>query len=386
MRILMLSDVYFPRVNGVSTSIRNFRKELEALGHEVTVIAPAYGADDGDDPNVMRVASRFVPIDPEDRMMKRGDINALLPRLTERKFDIVHIMTPFVAHYAGLALSRHWGIRRVVTYHTHFEEYLHHYLRPMPRVALRSLVRRFNRSQCNDVDAVVVPSQAMLDVLRGYGIERPIEIIPTGLDEHFFKPGDGLRFRRTHNIDPARPVLVHIGRMAHEKNIEFLLHMVTALRDNIADVLLVLAGEGPAVPHLQKLAHKLGLDNNVHFVGYLKREGSLLDCYAAGDVFVFSSRTETQGLVLLEAMAQGTPVVSLAELGTLDILGAQRGALLSGHHTGEFSYQVQRVLQDRPLHSRLRDEARAHARTWSAQKFALRKAAFYETTIAASRQ
>ncbi len=377
----MISDVYFPRVNGVSTSIQNFRRELEKLGHEVTLIAPEYGPGDGSDPSVLRVPSRSIPMDPEDRLMKRGEISALLPGLAARQFDIVHIQTPFVAHYAGVALSSHWRIPRVVTYHTHFEEYLHHYLRPVPRVLLRSLARRFNRSQCNDVHAVIVPSQAMHDLLRNYGINRPIEIIPTGVDEHFFTPGNGARFRLAHGIDPARPTLVHVGRMAHEKNIDFLLHAVALLRSNLPQVLLVLAGEGPAVPHLKKLIHELRLDDNVLFVGYLERDGQLLDCYAAGDAFVFSSRTEAQGLVLLEAMAQGTPVVSLAELGTRDILDAQRGALLSRPQTGEFAFQMQRVLQDRVLRTRLRDEARNHARTWSARKFAMRKAAFYRKTI-----
>lgn len=385
MRILMISDVYFPRINGVSTSIRNFRRELEQLGHEVTLIAPAYGETRDADRSIFRVPSRTIPVDPEDRFMQRSHITALHPVLAGREFDLVHIQTPFVAHYAGVALSRRLRVPRVVTYHTHFEEYLHHYLRFVPRAALRYAARAFNRAQCNDVDAIVVPSQAMLEVLRGYGVERPIEVIPTGVDEHFFRPGDGARFRREHGIAADRPTLVHVGRMAHEKNIDFLLHALARVRESLPDALLVLAGEGPALPHLARVVAELGLRDNVLFVGYLERERALLDCYAAGDAFVFSSRTETQGLVLLEAMAQGTPVVSLALLGTRDILDARQGALISGDDTAEFSFQSQRVLTDRPLRERLRLEARAHARAWSARQFALRKEALYRRTIEAAR-
>jgi glycosyltransferase involved in cell wall biosynthesis len=385
LRILMISDVYFPRINGVSTSIRYFRKELADLGHEVTLIAPRYGPGDDPDAAVFRIPSRFLPIDPEDRMMKRGCIAALQSTLEQSRFDIIHIQTPFVAHYAGVALSRRLGIPRVETCHTHFEEYLHHYLPFLPRPLMRLLARRFNRSQCNDVNGVIVPSQAMLDVLRGYGIERPIEIIPTGIEENFFRQGDGAKFRAEHGVAAERPVLVHVGRLAHEKNIDFLMHMLRELRAAIPDVLLLIAGEGPAERHLRELAGRLELNGSVKFTGYLDRGTTLLDCYAAGDAFVFSSKTETQGLVLLEAMAQGTPVVSVSELGTRDILLEGQGAVIAPEHAGEFAMRVACLLRDSGMRAWLAAAARNHARRWSSRRFAERKAAFYRSTIDASR-
>jgi len=381
----MISDVYFPRINGVSTSIRNFRKELADLGHEVTLIAPQYGPDDPPDPAIFRIPSRVIPVDPEDRLMKRGGIMALEPALRESNFDIIHIQTPFVAHYAGVALSRRLGIPRVETYHTHFAEYFHHYLPLVPRSVTRRLARGLNRAQCNDVDGVIVPSRAMLDVLRDYGIERPIEIIPTGVDDIFFQRGDGPKFRASHGVPDGRPVLVHVGRLAHEKNIDFLLHMLRELKAAVPDVLLVIAGEGPAERHLRGLAEKLELNGSVKFTGYLERGSTLIDCYAAGDAFVFSSRTETQGLVLLEAMAQGTPVVSVSELGTRDILHEGSGALVSPEHTGEFAKRVAKLLRDSGMRAWLAATARDHARSWSSRRFAERKAEFYRRTIHASR-
>lgn len=385
LRILMISDVYFPRINGVSTSIRYFRKELSDLGHEVTLIAPRYGPDDESDAAVLRIPSRFVPIDPEDRMMKRACITALQSTLQQSGFDIIHIQTPFVAHYAGVALSRRLGIPRVETYHTHFEEYLHHYLPFLPRALLQRLARGFNRAQCNDVNGVIVPSRAMLDVLRGYGIERPIEIIPTGVDDIFFRPGDGAKFRASHGVPTERPVLVHVGRLAHEKNIDFLLHMLRELRSTIPEVLLVIAGEGPAERHLRGLADRLQLNGSVKFTGYLDRSTTLIDCYAAGDAFVFSSKTETQGLVLLEAMAQGTPVVSVSELGTRDVLHEGQGAMVAPDQPGEFAVRVAKLLRDSGMRAWLAAAARHHARNWSSRRFAERKVEFYRSTIHASR-
>lgn len=377
----MISDVYFPRINGVSTSIQTFYKELTGLGHEVTLVAPAYGTDDGTHDWIYRIPSRSLPLDPEDRLMKRGYIGELHGTLKRSNYDIIHIQTPFVAHYAGVDLARRLNLPRVETYHTHFEEYFYHYLPWLPRSFMRFSARWFNRKQCNDVDGLIVPSRAMLEVLREYGINRPMEIIATGIDEKFFEPGDGAGFRAEHGIAQQRPVLVHVGRIAHEKNIDFLLHTLDVLRRRIPDILLIIAGEGPAEKHLRDLTSTLKLDNNVRFIGYLDRTSRLLDCYRAGDVFVFGSKTETQGLVLLEAMAQGVPLVSIAALGTTDILNAGRGALVAEECPEDFAGKVAQVLLNPGLRKLLSEDAREHARTWSAEEFALKTIGFYERAI-----
>lgn len=380
MRILMISDVYFPRINGVSTSIRNFRRELSDLGNEVSLIAPAYGQHE-DEPSVFRIPSRYVPVDPEDRMMRSRSISALYPALADRRFDIMHIHTPFVAHYSGVALARKLGVPVVVTFHTHFEEYLYHYVPFIPRSVMRWSARRFNRAQFKDVDAIVVPSHAMRDVLQGYGVDKPVKIIPTGVDRHFFRPGAGGRFRTQHNIPLDRPVVLYVGRLAHEKNIDFLLNMLARLVKLVPDVLLIIAGEGPAKKHLKNRSRSLGLDASTLFVGYLDRNTVLLDCYSAADVFTFSSRTETQGLVLLEAMAQGTPVVSLSVLGTRDILRPGLGALVAPEDEARFADAVASVLRDSALHARLGRQAVEYAKSWSSREFALRKQTLYQETI-----
>ncbi|HTS53793.1 MAG TPA: glycosyltransferase, partial [Burkholderiales bacterium] len=305
MKILMLSDVYFPRVNGVSTSIQSFRRQLAQLGHQSVLIAPEYGVASSDEAEILRVPSQRVLFDPEDRRMRLRSILQHLPELGRQRFDLIHIQTPFVAHYAGVLLSRHLRLPRVETYHTFFEEYLYHYVPFVPKAWMRALARRFSRNQCNNLDAVVVPSRAMHDVLRAYRVDAPIAIIPTGIEPDALAGGDGAAFRARHGIAPKRPTLVHVGRVAFEKNIGFLLRVLLRVRQRIPDVLLVIAGEGPALKHLRRAASSLGLGDSVLFVGYQDRSHTLADCYRAGDVFVFASHTETQGLVLLEAMALG---------------------------------------------------------------------------------
>lgn len=381
MRILMISDVYFPRINGVSTSIKTFCQELTELGHEITLIAPDYPNHTETNPNIIRIASRYLFFDPEDRLMRRKLISSLIEKLNSKQFDVLHIQTPFMAHYAGIELSNALKIPRVVTYHTHFEEYLRHYFPFVPKSMVSLAARWFNRHQCNDVDSVIVPSTAMLDILKNYEIHKHIEIIATGIDERFFTTGNGKQFREKHNIDPNRPVLVHIGRLAHEKNIDFLLNMLIELRKTTPDILLVIAGEGPARDHLVKLTHTLNIENSVLFVGYLDRETSLLDCYCAGDIFIFASKTETQGLVLLEAMAQRIPVVSLAILGTKDILDAGKGVIVAEEDVLDFSEKVSRIINSNELHQTLSEEAYEYAKTWSSKAFAEKKERFYLKAI-----
>jgi glycosyltransferase involved in cell wall biosynthesis len=382
MRILKVSDVFFPRVNGVSTSIDTFRRDLAALGHEVVLVAPSYSGASADpsetaDPSIHRVPARAVPRDPEDRIMSFGGLRRALAALTRRKFDVVHIHTPFLAHYAGLRFAREQGTPVVATYHTLFEEYLHHYVPLVPRAITGGLARRFSRSQCNQLDAVIAPSHAMQQALLAYGINRRIEILPTGLPAERFRAGDGNAFRRRHGLELEQPLLLFVGRAAHEKNIGFLLEMMLELRKRSPDALLLIAGEGPAAHSLRAQATRLGLDGTVRFLGYFDRGGELQDCYSAADIFVFSSLTETQGLVLLEAMAQGVPVVAIPRMGTIDILGPGLGCRHAPNDRKGFADVVSGLLADGGALSALGVQAREYAESWASIRMAQRLAALY---------
>ena len=385
LRILYVSDVYFPRINGVSTSIQTFRRELGRRGHDTLLIAPGYPQPHHDDPGIVRVPSRRVPFDPEDRAMRLRALRRLERSLAAERFDLVHVQTPFLAHYAGVRLARRRGVPVVATYHTLFEEYLFHYVPVVPRELMRAAARRISRGQCDALDAVVVPSSAMREMLVQYGVRAPIDIVPTGIPLPDFGGGDGVRFRVAHGIAPSRPVLVYVGRVAFEKNIDFLLRVLVRVRREVGDALFVVCGEGPALGRLARLARELGVAAAVRFVGYLDRATHLLDCYCAADAFVFASRTETQGLVLLEAMALGVPVVSTAVMGTRDIVGPARGALVAADDERDFAAQVTEVLRDPLLRARLSAEGRAYARAWSAAALAERMESFYLQTLRAAR-
>lgn len=382
MRILMISDVYFPRINGVSTSIETFRAGLRAENVSVTLVAPDYGktqdahmmpADD----SIMRLPARTIPFDPEDRLMHGRHLRRLPQTLADQDFDLIHIQTPFAAHYTGLRLARQRRIPCIATYHTHFEEYFHHYLPVMPRPFARGLTRRLARSQCNALDAVIVPSSAMQTALRNYGVTKPLHILPTGIPLAQFAASPDSDFRQRHGLPPDRPLALFVGRVAHEKNLHFLLEAMQHALSLNPSVALVIAGEGPALASLKKAAARLGIAGDVFFLGYLDRQSELPLCYAAADLFAFPSVTETQGLVLLEAMAAGLPVLGIPAMGAADILGPQRGAVCAPHEARGFGALMAKLLADREQLAKLAIEGREFAQTWGAQERARQLAHLY---------
>ena len=380
IRVLMVSDVYFPRINGVSTSIETFRTALPGHGVQVGLVAPRYGGESATD-GIMRVPGRPLPRDREDRLMQYARLRKTVLTAAEH-YDLVHIQTPFAAHYAGLYAARRLGKPVLATYHTLFEEYLQHYIPFLPAQVLRGLARRFSRGQCNALDAVVVPSTAMEDRLRGYGVGTNLHVLPTGLPESTFRPGARARFRARHAIPPETPVALFVGRVAHEKNIRFLLDALVHARRELPGLLLLITGEGPALADLHQQAARLGLGDAVRFLGYLDRRDELPDAYAAADAFVFASRTETQGLVLLEAMAQGCPVVALSVMGTADILGPGRGCRIAPDDKQGFAQVMVEVLGDPALRAALGNEAKDYAREWSDRAMAQRMARLYQSLLA----
>jgi 1,2-diacylglycerol 3-alpha-glucosyltransferase len=326
---------------------------------------------------VVRVSAGAVPGDPEDRRMHWRALQQTLRALPGQHFDLVHVQTPFLAHYAGVNYARRLDLPVIVTCHTLFEEYLHHYVPLLPRALGRRLARGLTRSQCNAVDGVVAPSQPMAELLTAIGVREPPRVVPTGIPEERFQRGVGARFRRAHGLPAGRPLLLYVGRVAREKNIEFLVQAFIEVRRSRPDAMLVIAGEGPARESLASLAAQQGLAADVAFVGYLDRERALADCYAAGTVFVFASRTETQGLVLLEAMAQGCAIVSTACLGTASVLQPGCGARVAPEEPAAFAQAVIDLLHDRERAARCGAQARNYVRGWSAARMAGRMHEFY---------
>lgn len=380
-RVLMISDVYFPRVNGVSTSIQTFRRDLDALGCQTTLVAPDYPSSIDSELQIERIPSRYLPLDPEDRIMHYRKLQQRCKAIADQ-FDVIHIHTPFLAHYAGGWLSKKTGLPVVETYHTYFEHYLHHYLPFLPHKLTSKVARTLSRKQCNSVDSIIAPTDEMAAALIEYQIKTPITVIPTGIDCNQFSRGNGSEFRKSYGIPHDRPVMLNVGRVAFEKNLPFLIKVLKEVKQTIPDVLLLIAGEGPAQNSLQQKVKKSGLTNNVLFVGYLERGQALLDCYQSADVFVFASRTETQGLVLLEAMALGVPVVSTAVMGTASVLKDATGAIVVPEDVRAFTDGIIPILTNPIRKQQLSEAAQVFVQhNWSSSEMARRVLSHYQQLI-----
>ncbi|GAA5074194.1 glycosyltransferase [Lysobacter panacisoli] len=384
MKILMLSDVYFPRVNGVSTSIRTFARSLVRRGHDVTLVAPDYGHGSGqaahdEEFEVLRLPSRVIFFDPEDRLIRAGAARRLREQLARREWDVIHIHTPFRAHTMGVQLARQGAWPTVETYHTYFEEYVGHYLPWFPTVLTRWIARAASRRLGNGVDHLIVPSGQMVEVLERYGMDTPYTVLPTGIELAEFAGGDGAAFRAANAIAPDRPTLVTVSRLSLEKNIDFLLQVVQRLVAEFPTLLFLIAGEGPDAPRLRRRVQELGVQDHVRFFGNLDRGTTLLDFYRAGDAFVFASPTETQGLVLIEAMALGVPIVSTAVMGTATVLREARGALIADEEVAAFAAQTALLLRSPSLRASLAAAGPGDARHWSTDALTSRIEALYSS-------
>ena len=381
MKILFISDVFFPRVNGVSTSIQTFKEDLIKLGHTVHLICPLY-RDEKKITTITRIKSKSIFFDPEDHLMSGKHLKKITPWIKKQKFDIIHSHTPFVAHFYAKKLSKILKIPFVETYHTSFEDYLHLYMPFLPESFARFLSRNIAKFICNHCDGLISQSEQMKDILVNYKIKKPIEIIPTGLHQRSFTQKDRYIFRNLNKIDENDNLLLFVGRVAHEKNIDFLLYAFEEILKYKENAKFLITGEGPALDHIKNLIKQLGLQKNVILTGYLDPECELLNCYATANLFIFASKTETQGLVLIEAMAQGLPIVALAENGTKSILVNNPGAIISKDNYEQFAQDCIRLLNDKKLLTTMSQKGKYEAqRKWTSIAQTEKLTSFYTTTI-----
>ncbi|AKO64645.1 hypothetical protein VI34_05875 [Methylophilales bacterium MBRSG12] len=381
MKILFLSDVYFPRVNGVSTSIKVFKNDLKKLGHEVHLICPAYN-EKNTDKTITTIKSKPIFFDPEDHLMSWTELNKKIEWIKKQKFDLIHIQTPFIAHYFGKKLAKTLNVPIIETYHTSFEDYLHLYLPILPESFARWLSRNIAKYLCNHCQGIISPSEQLKETLKNYQVTKPIKVVPTGLPDQSFKKTNKYTFRKLYNISLTDPLLLFVGRVAHEKNIDFLLHVYKYIARENKSIKFLITGEGPAFEHIQKLIKKLNLDRSVILTGYLEANNELLNCYASSDLFIFASKTETQGLVLIEAMAQGLPVVALAENGTKSILENNPGAIIAKDDPKEFAKTCLRLLNNKKKLSEMSVKAKKEAKQkWGSVAQTEKLIALYEEVV-----
>ncbi len=303
MKVAFFTDTYHPQVNGLVTSIATAKEDLARLGHEAEIYAPYLGPG-GDEPGVFRLAGfTYVP-QPEYTFVLPWGKGFSLSHLRKRGIQVVHSHAMFGSGLVALYCAWRQKLPLILTYHTLFEDYVHYV--PLPGRMVRWLNRGFTRWMCQRCDLVLAPTPAIRDVLRSYGFRGRVEVLPTGLDEPVFRRTGASK--ADFGVAPGELLLSCAGRVGREKNMDLLVSALHRIAPQAPPFRLVIAGDGPERRRLERLIGKRGLSDRARVLGYLPRAG-VLDLMEASDLFVFPSTTETQGMVVLEAMGRGTPVL-----------------------------------------------------------------------------
>jgi glycosyltransferase involved in cell wall biosynthesis len=359
MKVGLFSDTFTPDVNGVVTVVRLMQKELSSRGHDVHLFVPEHPerSDGGEKMHSFpSVPFIFYPGMRAALPYARGTLNRI-PNL-----DLAHSHTMGPIGLVALAYSMKHRIPHVHTYHTYYVAY-RKYL-PLPLRPTRRMVIRSTAAFCNRCDAVVAPSDQMKRELEGYRIARPIYAGPFGLDEEEFSREIEWDVRAGLAL-PAGDLLLYVGRLGTEKNLGFLLRAFKRLLAYRESARLIIAGGGPERSNLEAFARELGIAPFVIFTGYLDRK-RLIDLYRQ-TLFVFASKTETQGIVLMEAMMAGSPVIAVKAMGVLDSVRHGETGILVEEDEDEFARACHRLLKDDVQRNQMGGAAQAWARSRSAR-------------------
>lgn len=381
MKILITSDWYMPAVNGVVTSVKNLKRELERQGHQVRILTLSQTtrsyAQDGVTYLGSVTAGRIYP----GARLRTAMAGRWVREILEWGPQVVHSQCEFSTFFLARRIAEELEIPLVHTYHTVYEDYTH-YFSPSVRFG-RKAVAAFSRWVANQVDCMVVPTGKVRLLLQGYGVERPVFVVPSGIDLRRFRgerdPWRMAVLRASLHIPAENLVLVSVGRLAEEKNLDELLRFRAAMGRR--PVTLLVVGDGPDRARLEQAAQDLGLEAPaVVFAGMVPPE-QVADWYQLGDLFVSASASETQGLTYVEALAAGVPALCRADE---CIAGVVRDGENGWQYRDEADFQAK--LNWFAAHpdrwETLSQCARETAQDYSAEEFAGKIAGIYEEQIA----
>jgi glycosyltransferase involved in cell wall biosynthesis len=378
MKIGFFTDNYLPHVDGVTISVETCAQALEARGHEVYIIAPRYPRYKDKRKNVHRMLSVQLPKSTGARMALQFPDKSLL-KILSIDFDIIH------GHpggsgitFLGLEIARLKNIPHVATYHTLYTHYTHYFFNGKiikPRMVI--FLTKFIGNMC---DYMIAPTERVKDALLSYGVTTPIHILQTGIAIENYENVEKGFLRRKLKLPRNKKILLSIARLGKEKSVDFIIESFKFIYEKDNDTVLVLVGDGHEKENLKSLVKNLGLTKSVYFCGIIPHK-HIPKVYADADVFVFASQTETQGLVITEALASGLPVVAVADEAFEGVIFNGKNGYQVSKHPGEFAKKVNMLLSDAALYKKFSFEAHRSIQKFSIEKTALYLEQLYEQLI-----
>ena len=380
MKIGFFTDTYTPQINGVVTSINTFKEQLEKNGHKVYIFAPTPKQKE-DNEKIIRFPSVKFLFQPEMRVALPYSQQAV-NILKKINLDIIHSHDPFSIGIFGLFMARKFNIPYLHTYHTLYPEYVHYIWNTK---FTQELAKKISKDFCNNCDLIIAPSTKIKKFLLEWGVSKPVKIIPTGVNLDIFKLKNNhyKQFRSKYNISDSEKILTFVGRVAKEKNIELIIESLNYIKSK--NVKLLIIGNGPHKNGLEKLAKQKGLKEKVLFLGYLPKT-DVISAYKNSEIFVFSSKTETQGLVVVEAMASGLPIVAVSDLAIKDMVKNNINGYLVRTNAKDMASKIDKLLANDKLHKKMSNESLLIAKELSAEKQTARLEKIYLSLIRAKKK
>jgi glycosyltransferase involved in cell wall biosynthesis len=357
MKIAFFTDQYWPRINGVSVNLEAIKRQFEKMGHEVFIVAPKAPGYKDKDPNIFRLSAVKIVKDPEQKVVipiPEKDLR----RLLRRKFDMVHAHSLGTSGFLGWEIARLRDIPYVITYHTLLNRYTHYIFKGMlvrPKAAEVG-----SRIFCNLADLIIAPTQRVKKELLAYGVKREILTIPGGLEQERFQNVERGFLRNMLGIDENKKIILYLGRIGTEKNIEFLIKSLSGILKKRKEAYFVIAGDGPERKNLEKLVKDMNLDKKILFTGVINH-GDVPKAYTDSDIFVFASTTETQGLTLPEAMSSGLVPVVIEDQAFEEAVFDGKTGFIAKPTEADFAKKVERLLEDEDLRRKIGQAAKEFA-------------------------
>lgn len=387
LKIGMYSNNYFPFVSGVTVSVERLRQGLLDLGDKVLLFAPDYGNTKDDDKTIVRAPTLMA-------FGAKGEFRLANPfptrlRKALRQFspDIIHVHHPFWLGTLGLIMGRILNVPVVYTYHTRLEHYAHFV--PLPGLLFRNLISHYLiRRFSNRCQGVIVPTDSTEEYLRIIGVTTHTLVQPTGIDVQRFREPDADRvaaLRRSYGLGDDEVVLISVSRISKEKNIDFMLDSLTLLKARTDQPFrLLMVGDGPDRGATEQRIRDKELDKNVTLVGAVPPD-DMVNYYHLGDIFVFASRSETQGMVILEAMSAGLPVVAVRSSGIDDVIGDGDNGFKTPLSHPKWAERVQQLMESKQQRQTMGEAAQRFSGDYDISCFARQIHDFYAYLLAQQR-
>lgn len=385
MRIAQFTNSYLPVISGVVRSVSLFRKALTDLGHIVFVFAQENNYED-EEPFIFRYPSLPLPLQIE--VSAAIPVSPFMDRLFPAlKPEVVHTHHPVLLGQAAVSKAEEFDLPLVFTFHTQYREYTHYVPLPQESVQkfLREAVDNWLRDYMRKCQHIVVPSQSMLDILmRDYGLRSRYTIIPTGIDLEPYREADGEWLRAEMGWEDER-VMISIGRLTQEKNWRTLIQAAALVIRDRPVLRVVILGDGPERKNLEDLTSQLGISQYMTFTGEVPFS-QVPQYLKAADFFGFASTSETQGLVTLEALSAGLPVIAVEATGTQDILEHDRQGKLVEDDPEALAVAIRNLLDDEDQIGRFQSAALERAKKFDIQLLAKRTVDVYQQAIQDKRE